>query len=201
MPITPPQTASLFAILAKHGASLVARKICEEIAPRLPNRLIPRRDGRPYLWRSYFNPDVEPEPDVGMFLHKFVGDDDPGIVHNHPWVWCVSIILWGSYNETRYKWSTHTLRLAEPPLHPLSQPPTIQSVKLYDKKTRLLSPFDVNVINHDDMHRVSLIDKECWTLFIHGPRVSTWGFAKEDSGMFSEMTERTRKVQERDARK
>jgi hypothetical protein len=181
---------NLAAIFLKQGASLVARKVCQEIASKLTHKLIRRRDGRPYLWRSYFNADVEDGPDIGLFLHRFVGDDDPGQVHNHPWVWSISIILWGSYSETRYKWSTETLRLATPTL---SAPPKIDSVKLTNKVTRILSPFDVNLINHDDMHRVSLVDSECWTLFIHGPRVSTWGFADEGTGKFTEVSERTRR--------
>ncbi len=134
--------------------------------------------------RHYLGEGPSDDQDVGVFLHKFVGDDDPGIVHNHPWTWCASVILSGAYCETRYKWATkgtrHTLYLAD-------SPPQIDSVRLYDKTTRILSPFDVNVIRHDDMHRVSLIDKECWTLFIHGPRVSTWGFADEASGKFTEV--------------
>jgi hypothetical protein len=188
---------SLLSIFVKHGASLLAKKICEEIASKLSHRLILRRDGRPYLWRSYFTSEVDADPDIGIFLHKFVGDDDPGIVHNHPWVWCVSMILAGSYFETRYKWNTETLRLATPPK---SAPPAIDTVRLHSKSTRVLAPFDVNIINHEDMHRVSLVGEECWTLFIHGPRVSTWGFALEASGRFIEVTERTR-AEERDKKK
>jgi hypothetical protein len=187
MPISPPRAVSLFSVLAKHGASLVAKKICEEVAPRLQYRIIRKSDGSPYLQRSYFDPDFRSQPDIGMFLHKFLGDDDVGVVHNHPWVWCVSIILAGSYSETRFRWSTQTLRLSSPPM---SSPPEIDSVRLYSKQTRVLSPFDINIINHDDMHRVSLIDKECWTLFIHGPRVSSWGFADMESGKFTSIAEK-----------
>jgi hypothetical protein len=144
-------------------------------------RLITRGiDKAPYFYRFYITPeDRDEEASVGYFIHKFVGSDPFEEVHSHPWEWCFSIILAGSYTEVRYKYEK--LNSSEP-----------AAIRLYDKKTRVLAPFDMNIIMHDDMHRVDLHGDACWTLFVHGPRRSTWGFANENTGAFREITRRTK---------
>jgi hypothetical protein len=89
---------------------------------------------------------------IAIYLHKFHRSDDDGAPHNHPWKWSIAIILAGGYIEQR--------------LNPYSN-------TMYERVKR---PFSVNVITKDDYHRVDLIDKDSWSLFIAGPRVDTWGF-------------------------
>src|ERR1700684_2124229 len=36
------------------------------------------------------------------FVHKIVDSDDRSALHNHPWEWACSLILFGGYNEDRY---------------------------------------------------------------------------------------------------
>ena len=61
-----------------------------------PHQII--SDGqRPYLLRRYLLP---PNPWLNLYLHKFVGSDDPGGLHDHPWTFA-TLILAGSYRPPR----------------------------------------------------------------------------------------------------
>ncbi len=50
---------------------------------------------RPYLLRWYLVPNNRL---VGIYLHKFLRDDDDRALHDHPWNF-VSILFGGSYDE------------------------------------------------------------------------------------------------------
>jgi hypothetical protein len=39
---------------------------------------------------------------------------------------------------------------------------------------------DVNVLTSETFHRVDLIDGEAWSLFVTGPKFSSWGFWETD---------------------
>lgn len=67
------------------------------ITGRLPCRII-SDDDQPYLERYY----VATVLGVRLYLHRFVGDDPARGLHDHPWPWAVSLILFGRYlEETR----------------------------------------------------------------------------------------------------
>lgn len=148
------------------------RSLVEWVASKLPKpRVIMNRSGEaPYLSRYYlwnkpkmadgsspFDSLGNPKPEaiwktgVGVYLHKFhQSDDDEGALHNHPFRWSCSLILVGGYLEYR---------------------------RLHDSIVkRLIKPFRLNWIDCDDFHRVELLQKDAWSLFIVGPRTQSWGF-------------------------
>lgn len=128
------------------------RRLLQRISRSLPVRIIERRDGLPYLVRFYLFRVWR----WTFFLHKFVSSDPEGEVHDHPWN-SVSIILVGSYLETRWLGGEHVT---------------------YDRNW-------TNLIKGETFHRVELWtgssgqEDSCWTLFIHAPRFKGWGFLRE----------------------
>lgn len=115
-------------------------------ASRPPDFTIKRRDGI-YLSRWWVIPRNR---FFNIYLHRFDGDDEDRALHDHPWVNC-SVILSGSYIEHRI------LRGG------------VHSEKRY-------SAGAVKFRLPRSAHRISLIERPTWTLFITGPVVRTWGF-------------------------
>lgn len=113
---------------------------------RKPDFIVKNQDGN-YLSRWW----VIPRNKIfNIYLHRFDGDDDDRALHDHPWL-NLSIILKGSYIEHRI----------------LSG--GVNSAKRYAAgaiKFRL--PWAA--------HRISLVEKPTFTLFITGPVVRIWGF-------------------------
>jgi hypothetical protein len=163
------------------------RALLESIASkRAPPRVIFDRAGiSPYLSRWYllkgptmpdgshpFDPDGSPregirDPDrkYAVFLHKFHRGDDDLELHNHPWEWAVAIVLVGGYREERRRGSPE---------------------KGGWVFVRNVLPFSVNVIRHDTFHRVELLEKDAWSLFLAGPRAADWGFWNRSTGVFTQ---------------
>jgi hypothetical protein len=82
-----------------------------------------------------------------IYLHLFLRSDNDRALHDHPWLFNLSILLEGEYDEivTSGRARRHAgqwkLRIGPAP------------------------------------HRLELVDKQfCWTLFVTGPRYRTWGF-------------------------
>lgn len=137
------------------------RQACEQLASRLPPRLIRFTDGTPYLTRYYlrgapltpnpWNRQGNPRPGVrwpntpGLYLHQFHASDERRF-HNHPWNRAASLILTDGYLEHRPEGT-------------------------YER-----SPGDRTPINHDTYHYVELIAEQAWTLFAVDQRVGQWGF-------------------------
>jgi hypothetical protein len=178
--------AELQAFVRKHrkaNANFVERKLWDvaESAP-LGGSLPGGSELNPYLLRVYVSPrdpqfkwlwlkltrfardlgDYDPSLFQGvphLYLHYFFRGDDDVEVHNHPWLFSVSLILTGGYVEERWEPATKTIR------------------------TRHCYPGDINVIRSSDFHRVTLKapDRGCWTLFLSSNRVGEkngheWGF-------------------------
>jgi hypothetical protein len=115
-------------------------------------------DGRPKLHRRYL---VGTGKTFGVFLHHFVGSDGPTELHDHPWRWAVSLVLWGGYLEER--------RLTA----------SARSTR------RWLGPGRLNLLRPGTFHRVELrAGRPAWTLFVHGPKVRRWGFLDVATGAF-----------------
>lgn len=149
--------------------------LLEEVSQKIAGALIPRGDNNtPYLYRYYLEPDGE---DIRCFLHKFVSSDAIGELHSHPWEWSVSIILAGAYVEHRTKGWANSGGSELSVKHDVHHPLTVQLGK---HEQKMVVPFDVNHIQHDDFHRVELCSEAVWTLFVHGPRKFDWGFVKEE---------------------
>lgn len=111
------------------------------------------------------NSTKHPDLPFNLFLHCFHASDDPP-AHDHPWPWARSLILQGSYVETRVRMITRGMMNARP---------AIDGVM---KKT--YRPGDVNDIDSSTRHYVTLQTPEVWTLFLVGQKDRPWGFWTPD---------------------
>ena len=102
---------------------------------------------RPYMRRWWILPR---NPIFNIYLHQFLRSDDDRALHDHPW-WNLSVLLKGRYTE-------HTISAGG-----------VNVFKEYgagDWRFRFAKA----------AHRIELTHGECWTLFITGPRIRSWGF-------------------------
>lgn len=96
-----------------------------------------------------------------VFLHRFLASDPDRGLHDHPWRRSISFILCGGYIEKRLVSKEGRVWMA----------------------LRDVAPGSFNVIRGDDFHQVVLRPgKPAWTIFYHGQRVKTWGFAVSEEG-------------------
>lgn len=101
----------------------------------------------------------------GLYLHRFHRSDDAGDLHSHPWRWAVSLILRGGYVEERYVEDGVSKEL------PI--------------RVRRFRPGMINLLTKTTFHRVDLVGgRECLTLLMVGPKFSSWGFRRRDTGEF-----------------
>lgn len=132
-----------------------------------PRVIYDREGGSPYLSRWYLL-GAKPDEDAklkgqvvfketwasrlpfNVYLHRFHRSDDDGALHSHPWTWAVSLVLVGGYGEERRQGD--------------------QVI------TRTVLPMTINFLRGDDFHRVDLIEHDAWSLFVVGPKASTWYF-------------------------
>lgn len=98
-----------------------------------------------------------------VFLHHFLDSDQEDELHNHPWENSVSFMLAGGYDEER------AVGLA----------PGEQRLRTTWRRIQFPA---VNVIRGTDYHRVHLIGRDAWTLFITGRKASSWGFLTREGG-------------------
>jgi hypothetical protein len=88
----------------------------------------------------------------GVFLHLFMRDDDPRALHDHPWLFNVSVLLSGCYVEVT-KRGRETLESGAIKLRLGPSPHRIELVKDKDGKPHCVT-----------------------TLFFFGPKTRNWGF-------------------------
>ena len=113
-----------------------------------PDFVISRAREGVYLYRWWVLPRNR---FFNVYLHHFVGSDEDKALHDHPWV-NLSIVLSGRYYEETIGAGGITY-----------------SEELKEGGIKFRWPRQA--------HRVQLPDNEaCWTLFITGPVVRTWGF-------------------------
>lgn len=184
-----------------------ARFVCEALAKHVlaaPRTIMDREGDSPYLSRHYLiggasHPDGDPpfdrfgNPRPGtifdgalpfqLYLHKFHRGDSDMELHNHPWAWSVALVLAGGYAEER-RVSVKSRELS-----------------YYRVIARGVLPFSVNVIRADDFHRVTLLEKDAWSLFLAGPKTQGWGFWSPKTGEFFSWREFLRRDQAPHARK
>lgn len=139
-----------------------------ETDPYLLRIYVSPRDAQfKWLWRALtlYAPNIG-EFDVTLargvphlYLHHFFRGDADVEVHNHPWLFSMSLILTDGYLEER--WDPIAKKLV----------------------SRDYYPGDINVIRSTDFHRVTLKQpgRGCWTLFLSSNRVEEknghdWGF-------------------------
>lgn len=113
-----------------------------------------------YLLRWWLLPR---NPIFNVYLHHFLRDDDRAL-HDHPWFWC-SLLLDGNYIEhtigaggihRRQERATGSLKVSSP---------------WRAHRVELLKVRDFVDTQPGNVWPIS-----CWTLFITGPRLRTWGF-------------------------
>ena len=129
------------------------------------------------------------------FKHKIVTSDFRDAIHNHPWEWGTSLILWGGYIEDRFFESfkdaaTFMISHETIDLHGYG-PGKLPIGWIVRHRVRA-----GNVVHLDGttFHRVDLVDgRPAHTLFLAGPIRSGWGFL-ETSGRFIPAREYLRAV-------
>jgi hypothetical protein len=142
----------------RHGTSNYMSRYYLAKEPKMPDGGYPfERDGTPkdgIVWA----------PGWGYVLHHFHRGDEARELHNHPWKWCVSVILSGGYREERLERDWNQVQ------------------------ERVLRPGSINVLRDTTFHRVDLLDEKegCWTLFVHGPKNKGWGFLDRDTREFTD---------------
>ena len=115
-------------------------------------RIINGPDQQPYLERYHL---LRLPFGYRFYLHRFVASDPGRGLHNHPWRRAFSIVLAGSYEEVRMLGADNNNAIIR----------------------RKIRSGNFNWIKGGIFHRINLIDdRECWTLFVHGPSSQSWGF-------------------------
>jgi hypothetical protein len=150
------------------------RRACEAASRALESasRMMPER---------HFGRGPEPDDDVylrrftvfhvgflKMYVHKFERSDEDKQLHSHPWAFAISLILKGGYEEERREGN--------------------------DVKKRVLYPGSFNFLSSDTYHRVDLLEKDCWTVILCGPKTQTWYFWDRDSLEAWRHTEHTERM-------
>ena len=112
---------------------------------------IPRPGGEPYLTRYR----LVITPWVRVYLHWFHSPDGD-CLHDHPWAWWVSLVLWGGYTEA--------VKVSLGPLDGLS---------LVTRR-----PGSLTCHGRGHAHRIESLHptRQTWTLLAVGPHVRRWGF-------------------------
>lgn len=137
------------------------RAVLAWAARHLPEHVIPRPDGTPYLHRYVLR---RGHDRWSVYLHHFVGSD-PDALHNHPADRGVSLVLAGGYWEDRYgAWNPRTGRF---PIHEAFR-----------------RPGQLTWLDALTYHRIRIRPGQtAWTLFFRSARVQCWGF-KTPTGVF-----------------
>ena len=101
---------------------------------------------------------------IHFYLHRFVASDPGRALHNHPWRSALSLVLCGSYSETRLQSHAQGCQL----------------------KKRRVCAGSLNFIGGGTYHRINLAQgEEAWTLFMHTASHRSWGFLNTDNRQFS----------------
>lgn len=129
-------------------------KLILALAPRLialserraPDVIIGGVDD-PYLRRWWLIPRNR---FFNVYLHHFMRSDDDRALHDHPW-WNLSVLLEGRYVE-------HTIEAGG----------INRRVKRWAGEWKFRRAAAA--------HRIELVAGPCWTLFLTGPTIRSWGF-------------------------
>lgn len=116
-------------------------------ADRRPPNVIIGSPEEPYLRRWWLIPRNRV---FNVYLHHFCRSDDDRALHDHPW-WNLSVLLSGRYVE-------HTI-----------------SAGGVNVRTERRAG-EMKFRGATAAHRIELVDGPCWTLFLTGPIIRSWGF-------------------------
>jgi hypothetical protein len=162
---------------ARHALGRAFGDVLARALNDVPRRTIYDGDGiNPYLSRWYllgrfsmpdgsspFDRFGNPKPGassgdspIGLYIHRFHRSDIDRELHGHPWTWALSFVVAGGYREERRVgrsvWS------------------------------RIVPPLSLNFLTQEDYHRVDLLEADAWTIFLVGPKASSWGFWDRETG-------------------
>lgn len=118
-----------------------------------------------YLLRSWlhepatYGPDNAHSSANACMLHYFVRPDDDGSCHDHPWDF-TSVVLTGGYTE----------------FSPLPNWVPCMGGPAYGEQRRDFMANQRIVHKADDLHAISYVIADTWTMVQTGPKVRTWGF-------------------------
>lgn len=124
----------------------LTRKCGDVTIRRAPDFVIGDPDA-PYLRRWWLIPRNR---FFNIYLHQFLRSDDDRALHDHPW-WNVSFLLKGEYIEH-----------------------TIAAGGINRRQRRTAGQWKFRLASF--AHRIELSAGPCWTLFLTGPRIRSWGF-------------------------
>lgn len=119
--------------------------------------LITGPDGSPYLLRLLLRGRLPGDTEKrgvkwSLYFHNFLAHDRDRDLHNHPWTWSYSLVLWGGYVEEKRGRDGIVRR-------------------------RRVWPGMINRLGPMDFHRIAeLKGRETWTLFLAGTKATAWFF-------------------------
>jgi len=129
-------------------------RLLYRISAYLHCRVINGPDEQPYLERYHL---LRLPFGYRVYLHRFVASDPGRGLHNHPWRHALSLLLCGTYQETRMLKADSDNMLQRRQLH----------------------AGNLNCISGDVYHRINIAPgSECWSLFVHAPKTRDWGFIR-----------------------
>jgi hypothetical protein len=111
----------------------------------------------PYLLRWFVIPRNR---FFNIYLHKFLKSDDDRALHDHPWLFNISILLKGDYLEHKLNREVRLRKRGRVYLRWGKAPHRVELLHGIDRVS-MNGPFRL---------------KPAWTLFITGPIVRDWGF-------------------------
>lgn len=139
--------------MSENAIMKITDLIISRVTRRAPDFVIGSREN-PYLLRWWVLPRNR---FFNVYLHRFLRSDDDRALHDHPWM-NVSVLLRGRYVE-------HTIAAGG-----------------INVRTERVAPTLKVRFSGAHAHRLELIDGECWTLFMTGPRYREWGFHCPERG-------------------
>lgn len=141
----------------------LARILIRRGLRRPPDFVIGDRSN-PYLRRWWLIPRNRI---VNAYLHEVLRDDDDRALHDHPWPSCSVILRGGYYEELPVDGSGEAAR----------QRITARRWRAPGSVTFRRASAPHRLITHRDRQPDgSTIPRVCWSLFLTGPRLRTWGF-------------------------
>lgn len=139
------------------------RNATEKALGRCPDFVIGDQNN-PYLLRWWIIPR---NPFFNIYLHKFCKSDDDRALHDHPWIFNISILIKGEYREhvlDRKGRVKSKIRKRFRPVFRWGRAP---------HRVELLKDFS------DCWYPDELLnppERPVWTIFITGAKVRQWGF-------------------------
>jgi len=162
--------------MIRAAISYLSSLVLVRVIPKLnsPNVIFDHEGKRPYLSRYYifrgprskdgshpFDEFGRPKANIvrtdgwSLVLHHFHQSDSTTQLHNHGWTWGLSLVLTGGYSEEKLV-GDRVIR-------------------------RTIKPFSFNFIRPQEFHRVDLLGKDAWTIFLRGPRKNEWFYKSRET--------------------